>query len=99
MVEIINIDSFRCTNHSASRPTLASGRFDAYNPCSWCENRKIKGKSGSIFHYVEYGHWEFPFIAEANCQNFSLFNLQAHRNLHGGVLLSRPFQTPKQAIA
>lgn len=73
--QVISIDGFRCTNHSPSRHKLATGRFDAYNPCSWCENRKHKGKKGPSFHYVEFGHWEFPFIAESNCDNFSFIAL------------------------
>ncbi|HEX5718588.1 MAG TPA: hypothetical protein VF179_20680 [Thermoanaerobaculia bacterium] len=51
---------------------MASGAFDVENPCTWCANRKHKGQAGPAFYYLEYGRWEFPFIAEANCENFSL---------------------------
>lgn len=74
MSRIIDLKGFKCTNHSVNVTLLSTGRFDVYNPCSWCKNHKTKGKKGASFHYIEYGHWEFPFIAEENCQNFSLIS-------------------------
>lgn len=74
MSEIIDISGFRCTNHAPSKKAIASGIFDIHNPCSWCVNRKQKGRRGPVFHYVEYGRWEFPFIAETTCINFSLIH-------------------------
>lgn len=68
----VDISGFRCTNHAVAVETLASGVFDVDNPCSWCKNREHAGRPGPAFHYVEFGRWEFPFIAEANCANFSL---------------------------
>jgi hypothetical protein len=72
MTSLIDINGFRCTNFAPSRRIIASGKFDVNNPCTWCDNRKHVGRQGPAFFYVEYGHWEFPFIAEANCANFSL---------------------------
>ena len=76
MSEIIDISGFKCTNHIPSKKVIVSGVFDIHNPCTWCENRENIGGRGPIFHYVEYGHWEFPFIAEANCHNFSLIHTE-----------------------
>lgn len=81
MSRIININGFRCTNHSPSRKILATGIFDVQNPCTWCANRKHEGQAGAAFHYVEYGNWEFPFIAETNCKNFSLLSLAGTEKL------------------
>lgn len=68
----VDLTGFRCTNHAPNHQALASGVFDVENPCTWCLNRKHDGYVGPAFHYVEFGRWEFPFIAESNCRNFSL---------------------------
>ncbi|HKO97858.1 MAG TPA: hypothetical protein VJU86_12745 [Pyrinomonadaceae bacterium] len=75
MSGIININAFRCTNHVPNHQVLGTGIFDIQNPCTWCGNRKHTGQVGSAFHYMEYGNWEFPFIAETNCKNFSILSL------------------------
>ncbi len=75
MVDIIDIKGFRCVNFTPCRTTIASGRFNVDNPCSWCKRRTHKGRMNIAFHYVEYDYWEFPFIAEATCTNFSVIKL------------------------
>ncbi len=74
VAKVYDIAGLRCTNHLPNKKTIVSGVFDIYNPCSWCSNRKNKGTPGPAFHYVEYGHWEFPFVAESTCQHFSLIH-------------------------
>jgi hypothetical protein len=74
-MSIINIDSYRCTKFNFSHERLATGKFDINNPCTFCTNRKAKYKEGSAFFYSEFGRWEFPFVAEATCKNFSLIHV------------------------
>jgi hypothetical protein len=77
---------YSCKNFKTSDEILLSGRFDIYNPCSWCKNRKHLGPRGAIFHYVEYGRWEFPYIAESNCMNFSLISSVGERDIDQTLL-------------
>ncbi len=72
MALITNINGFRCTNHNPDKRKILAGKFDLNNPCSWCSNRKTNGEEKPSFYYAEFGRWEFPFIAEANCENYSL---------------------------
>jgi len=69
---ITNINGFRCTNHEPEKKKILSGKFDLDNPCSWCKNRQSENSEGPSFYYAEFGRWEFPFVAEANCANYSL---------------------------
>jgi hypothetical protein len=69
---MIGIDGYRCIMFEPSKKVIFSCRFDLQNPCSWCKNRLHIGEEGPAFFYSEYGHWEFPFIAEPNCSNFTL---------------------------
>jgi hypothetical protein len=74
-MELVNINSFRCTKFDLSTEILVTSQFDINNPCSYCNNLKREGVSserGVAFFYREFGRWEFPFVAEASCQNFSL---------------------------
>ena len=69
---VINTGSFLCQNLRLDERVLVTGIFDADNPCSMCANRRHIGTVGKTFHYVSMGRWEFPFVAERNCKNFTL---------------------------
>jgi hypothetical protein len=66
------ITGFRCTNHEADIKRIFAGRFDLDNPCSWCKKQEIEKNGGVAFYYAQFGRWEFPFVAEERCKNFSL---------------------------
>ena len=70
-MEIIDLKGFQCVNFQENLDSILAGKMDVYNPCSFCKNRKNKSTPGPAFFYKQYNHWEFPFVAESNCSNFS----------------------------
>jgi hypothetical protein len=72
---IKDLSGFRCTSHEFDKMKILTGKFDIYNPCSYCSNLQYKLEAGPAFHYVTFGRWEFPFVAEANCKNYSIIRL------------------------
>lgn len=83
MADLIQLDGFRCTNHMVDKTKLAAAQFDIHNPCSWCRNLELKRGAAPAFYYREFGRWEFPFVAETTCKNFSLLALS--RSARGSV--------------
>jgi len=69
MILITGIKGFRCTNHKTSKRKTLARKFNIDN---YCANTKIEGKPKSASYYVEHNCWEFPFIAETSCKNYSL---------------------------
>lgn len=79
---LTDFSTFECVHHAVDHEKILSTIFDIYDPCSFCKNRRtISNNSAGIgFYDQRQRKWEFPFVFEANCQNFT-------RKVHGNQLV------------